>query len=66
MITIKITNAREIVERERDWFVAKLAPYFIDVQTRVEKEIAKEIEKSLDERKIQAVVSVVKEDSFLA
>jgi len=62
MITIKITNAREIVERERNWFVAKLAPYIIDVQTRVEKEIAKEIEKELGERKIQAVVSVVKED----
>ena len=47
MITIKITNAREIVESERNWFVAKMAPYFVDVQTRVEQEIAKEIEKAL-------------------
>jgi len=62
MITIKITNAREIVERERNWFVAKLAPFFVDVQTRVEQEIAKEIEKSLVARKIQAVVSLVEED----
>ena len=61
MITIKITNAREIVERERNWFVANLAPYFIDVQTSVEKEIAKEIEKSLIERNIRAVISVVEE-----
>ena len=62
MITIKITNARQIVETESNWFVAKLAPYFVDVQTRVENEIAKEIEKALVERKIQAVVSVVEED----
>lgn len=62
MITIKITNAQEIVERERNWFIAKLAPYFIDVQIKVEKEIAKEIKNSLEERNIQAVVSVVKDD----
>jgi hypothetical protein len=62
MITIKITNAREIVERERNWLIAKLAPYFIDLQSRVEKEIAKEIEKSLQERNIQSVVSVVNDD----
>ena len=62
MITIKITNVKQIVERERNWFVAKVAPLFIDVQARVEKEIAKEIENSLIARKIQAVVSVVEED----
>ena len=62
MITIKITNVKQIVERERNWFVAKVAPLFIDVQARVEKEIAKEIENSLIARKIQAVVSIVEED----
>lgn len=62
MITIKITNTREIVERERNWFIAKLAPYFIDLQSRVEKEIAKELEKSLQERNIQTIISVVKDD----
>jgi len=62
MITIKITNVQEIVERERNWFVAKMAPFFSDVQTRVEKEIAKKIAKSLEERNIQVVVSVVEED----
>jgi len=61
MITIKITNAQEIVERERNWFVAKLAPYFIDVQNRVEEEIAEEIKKSLQEKNIQVMVSVVKD-----
>jgi hypothetical protein len=59
MITIKITNAQEILERERIWFIAKLAPYFVDVQLQVEKEIAKELEKSLEARNIQTIVSVV-------
>jgi hypothetical protein len=62
MITIKISNAREIVKRERSWLVAKLAPYFVDVQTSVEKEIAEEIKKSLQGQDIQAEVSVVKEE----
>ena len=65
MITIKITNAQQIVERERNWFVSKVAPLFIDIQSTIEKKIAKEIEKSLVERKIQAVVSVVEEDEVL-
>jgi hypothetical protein len=62
MITIKILNAREIVARERSWLIAKLAPYFIDMQTRVEQEIAEEIKRSLQKQNIQAVVSVVKDD----
>ena len=62
MITIKITNAQEILERERIWFIAKLAPYFVDVQLQVEKEIAKELEKSLETRNIETIVSVVKND----
>jgi hypothetical protein len=59
MITIKITNAQEILEREKNWFIAKLAPYFVDVQLQIEKEIAKELEKSLEARNIQTIVSVV-------
>ena len=62
MITIKITNTSEIIERERSWFIAKLAPYLFDVQSRIEKKIAEEIKKSLLAKNIQAVVSVVKGD----
>jgi hypothetical protein len=62
MITIKITNAQEILEREKNWFIAKLAPYFVDVQLQIEKEIAKELEKSLETRNIETIVSVVKND----
>ena len=62
MITIKITNAQEILEREKNWFIAKLVPYFVDVQLQIEKEIAKELEKSLETRNIETIVSVVKND----
>ncbi len=62
MITIKITNALEVVERERNWFVAKLAFHFFDVQNRVEQKIAEEIKKSLLEKNIQTVVSVIKDE----
>jgi len=58
MITIKITNATELVEKEKNRFVARIAPFFIDVQKRVEQEIAREIKKALEERGVQAEVSV--------
>jgi len=61
MITIKIKNALEIFEKETNWFVAKFAPHFLDVQAKVEQEIAKQIQKSLEEKNIQAVISVVKD-----
>lgn len=61
MITIKITNAREIFEKETNWFVSKFASRFLDVQTKIEEEIAKQIQKSLKEKNVQAIISVVKE-----
>gem|GEM_PF-3200359 len=61
MITITITNAREIAEQEHHRWLIKLASHFIDIQTRVEQEIAREIQKSLAQRNVQAIVSVVKE-----
>jgi len=62
MIKIKITNAQEIFEKETSWFIAKLAPHFIDLQARVEEEIANQIKKSLEERNIQAIVTVMKNE----
>ena len=62
MITIKISNAQEVFEKETNRFVAKLASRFLDVQTKVEEEIAKQIQKKLEERNIQSVISVVKKD----
>ena len=62
MITIKIKNAQQIVEKEKNWFVAKLASRFIDLQQKIEETIAEEIKKSFRERNIEADILVVKED----
>jgi len=62
MIKIKITNAQEILEREKNWLFAKLAPLVTDIQTRVEEEVARQIKKSLQENNIEAVISVSDED----
>jgi hypothetical protein len=62
MIEIKIKNARQVFEKETNWFVAKFAPHFVDVQAKVEEEIANQIQKSLKKKNIQAVISVVKDD----
>jgi hypothetical protein len=61
MITIKILNAKEILEQESHWLIAKFAHHFIDIQTKVEKEIARQIEDSLSEKNIQSTISVVRE-----
>ena len=42
MITIHIENAEKIVKQEKGFLVSKLAPYFIDIQAKVEQAIAEE------------------------
>lgn len=62
MITIKIKNAHKIVEREKNWLIAKVAPHFIDVQQKVDETIADEIKKTLRQRGIDAEVEIVPEE----
>lgn len=62
MITITIINAREIAEREHPRWLVKLASRFMNIQSRVEREIAKEIQKSLAQKNIQAIVSVITDE----
>ncbi len=59
MITIRIENAEEIVKQEKGFFVSKLAPYFIDIQAKVEQAIAEEIRTALQEKNVEAEVVVV-------
>lgn len=61
MITIKIKNAKQIVEQEKNWFIAQFASRFIDVQQKVEEAIAGEIQKALQQRGIDAEVGIVPE-----
>ncbi len=59
MITIRIENAEEIVKQEKGFLVSKLAPYFIDIQAKVEQAIAEEIRTALQEKNVEAEVVVV-------
>ncbi len=62
MITISITNARELAEQKHHRWLVKLASHFMDIEMRVEREIAKEIKKSLEQQHIQAIVAVIKDN----
>lgn len=62
MITIKITNPEEIVKNERNWLLSKIAPFFVDVESKVEEALAKQLEEVFRERNIQAVIEIIPED----
>lgn len=62
MITIKILNAREIVENEKGAVVSRLAPFFVDINSRVEEEIVRQLEEVFAERNIRAIISIVPDE----
>lgn len=62
MIVIKVTNAKEVIKREKGWFVAKIAPYLFDIEAKVEEIIADEIKKVFQEKGIQANISTMRDD----
>lgn len=59
MIIIKITNADEIVKNHRNWFISKIAPYFVDLEAEVEKAVAEQIQQVFAEKNIQAQIEIV-------
>ncbi len=62
MIIIKITNADEIVKNHRNWFISRIAPYFVDVEAEVEKAVVVQLRKVFAEKNIQAEIAVVPEN----
>jgi hypothetical protein len=62
MIKIKITNPEEIVESERNWLLSKVAPYFVDVETKVEEAIVVQLKEVFAQRNIRAIIEIVPED----
>ena len=62
MITIKITNAEEIVKNNRNWFISRIAPYFVNVETEVEKAIVKQIQEVFIQKNIEAEIAIVPDD----
>ncbi len=63
MIIIKILNAREIIEKEKGAVVSRIAPFFVDINSKVEEEIVRQLEAVFAERNIRAVISVVPDES---
>lgn len=62
MIIIKITNADEIVKNHHNWFISRIAPYFVNLQTEVEKAVAEQIKQVFAEKNIQAQIEIVPGD----
>lgn len=63
MITIKIINHKEIVKNERNWLLSKIAPFFVDVESKVEEALVEQLKDVFKERNIQAVIEVVPDNS---
>ncbi len=56
MITIKITNASEIVEKQKGWFVANVVGSLVDLEPRVEDVIIEKLRASLAEQGVFATI----------
>lgn len=63
MIIIRVKNVQEIVARRKGRLLSKIAPWFVDVERRVEEEIVRQLQAVFDEQDIRAVIKVVKEDN---
>ncbi|MEL6822241.1 MAG: hypothetical protein AAFP70_10800 [Calditrichota bacterium] len=59
MIKIEIKNHREIVKKERSRLISALAPFFVDVEQRVEEEIVKQIQQVFNMRGIEADFKII-------
>ncbi|HUS27902.1 MAG TPA: hypothetical protein VMZ53_05320 [Kofleriaceae bacterium] len=56
MITIKITNVEDIVEKNKGWFVANVVGAFVDLESRVEDVIITKLRESLAREGVEAVI----------
>lgn len=56
MITIKITNIEEIVEKQKGWFVANVVGSLVDLEPRVEDVVIEKLRASLAEQGVIATV----------
>ncbi len=56
MITIKITNIDEIVQKQKGWFVANVVGAVVDLEPKVEDVVVEKLRASLAEQGIVAIV----------
>jgi hypothetical protein len=56
VITVKITNVEEVVEKNQGWFVANVVGAFVDLESRVEDVIIEKLRVSLLSEGVHAVI----------
>lgn len=54
MITIKITNADAVVEKNKGWFVANIVGSFVDLEPRLEEILIAKLRESLAREGVEA------------
>jgi hypothetical protein len=59
MITIEVCNAEELATKEQGWFQVLVGTTFgVDIQRKVEEEVAKQLKAELAKQGVKADVSV--------
>jgi hypothetical protein len=56
MITIRITNVEEVVEKQKGWFVANLVGAFVALEPRVEAVVIEKLRASLAQEGVSAII----------
>ena len=56
MITIKITNAQEVVLAKKGWFVANVVGAIVDMEAEVETIVMERLRASLASEGVEAIV----------
>ena len=60
MITIKLTNVEEIVEKKKGWFIANVVGSFIELEPRVEAIVIERLRETFLAEGIEAVIEQTK------
>jgi len=56
MITIKVTNVDDVVEKQKGWFVANVVGAFVDLEARVEEVVIEKLRAALAAEGVEAVI----------
>jgi len=56
MITIRITNVDDVVEKQKGWFVANVVGAFVDLEKRVEEVVIEKLRAALAAEGVEAVI----------
>jgi hypothetical protein len=56
MITIKLTNVEEVVEKKKGWFIANVVGTFIELEPRVEAIVIERLRETFASEGIEAVI----------